>query len=92
MYQRHERDVNSRNADSGKGREVPEREFLDHRIEDGVISITAIDKQNRKQRNRMQESCSYGSVGERGGNEPLYPENYNLRRRKEKVKSHKSKA
>jgi hypothetical protein len=23
----------------------------------------------------MQESCSYGSVGERQGNEPLYPEN-----------------
>jgi len=22
----------------------------------------------------MQEICSYGSVGERGGNEPLYPE------------------
>jgi hypothetical protein len=22
----------------------------------------------------MQESCSYGSVGERGGNDPLYPE------------------
>ena len=22
----------------------------------------------------MQESCSYGSVGVRGGNEPLYPE------------------
>ena len=22
----------------------------------------------------MQESCSHGSVGERGGNEPLYPE------------------
>ena len=29
---------------------------------------------SRKWRNRMQESCSYGSVGERGGNEPLYPE------------------
>ena len=28
------------------------------------------------QRNRMQESCSYGSVGERGGNEPLYPEEH----------------
>jgi hypothetical protein len=26
------------------------------------------------QRNRMRESCSYGSVGERGGNGPLYPE------------------
>jgi len=25
-------------------------------------------------RNRMRESRSYGSVGERGGNEPLYPE------------------
>jgi hypothetical protein len=25
----------------------------------------------------MQESCSYGSVGERGGNEPLYPEMVN---------------
>jgi len=23
----------------------------------------------------MREICSYGSVGERGGNEPLYPEN-----------------
>ena len=23
----------------------------------------------------MRESRSYGSVGERGGNEPLYPEN-----------------
>ena len=22
----------------------------------------------------MRESCSYGSVGVRGGNEPLYPE------------------
>jgi hypothetical protein len=22
----------------------------------------------------MREICSYGSVGERGGNEPLYPE------------------
>jgi hypothetical protein len=22
----------------------------------------------------MQESCSYGTVGERGGNEPLYPD------------------
>ena len=22
----------------------------------------------------MRESCSYGSVGERGGNEPPYPE------------------
>jgi len=31
-------------------------------------------KRSRKWRNRMQESCSYGSVGERGGNEPLYPE------------------
>ena len=28
-----------------------------------------------KQRNRMRENCSSGSVGERGGNEPLYPEN-----------------
>ncbi len=26
-------------------------------------------------RNRMRESRSYGSVGGRGGNEPLYPEN-----------------
>jgi hypothetical protein len=25
-------------------------------------------------RNRMREIRSYGSVGERGGNEPLYPE------------------
>jgi len=25
-------------------------------------------------RNRVQESCSHGCVGERGGNEPLYPE------------------
>ena len=33
-----------------------------------------INERNRKWRNRMQESCSYGSVGERGGNEPLYPE------------------
>ena len=26
----------------------------------------------------MQEICSYGSVGERGGNEPLYPETWDL--------------
>ena len=26
-------------------------------------------------RNRMREICSSGSVGERGGNNPLYPEN-----------------
>jgi len=26
----------------------------------------------------MQESCSYGSVGERGGNKPLYPEIYTV--------------
>ena len=25
-------------------------------------------------RNRMREICSSGSVGERGGNDPLYPE------------------
>jgi len=25
----------------------------------------------------MREICSYGSVGERGGNEPLYPEDMN---------------
>jgi|GEM_PF-6492673 len=31
----------------------------------------------------MREICSYGSVGERGGNEPLYPEtlNHQLQRR-----------
>lgn len=23
----------------------------------------------------MRENCSYGSVGERGGNNPLYPDN-----------------
>ena len=27
----------------------------------------------------MQEICSYGSVGERGGNEPLYPETQDTR-------------
>jgi hypothetical protein len=37
-------------------------------------SITAFHKQNRKWRNRMRKSRSYGSVGERGGNEPLYPD------------------
>ena len=25
----------------------------------------------------MRESCSYGSVGERGGDEPLYPDKKN---------------
>jgi hypothetical protein len=29
-------------------------------------------------RNRMREICSSGSVGERGGNDPLYPETSEL--------------
>ncbi|PSL17640.1 hypothetical protein CLV42_1431, partial [Chitinophaga ginsengisoli] len=33
---------------------------------------------NRRQRNRMREIRSYGSVGERGGNDPLYPEPTNF--------------
>jgi hypothetical protein len=36
--------------------------------------ITAISWRNRNWRNRMRENCSYGSVGERGGNKPLYPD------------------
>ena len=38
--------------------------------------ITAMYKRNRKWRNRMRESRSYGSVGERGGNELLYLEKF----------------
>ena len=34
----------------------------------------------------MREIRSYGSVGERGGNEPLYPETANDECRKSKVK------
>ena len=44
MYQRHGKNVNSRNADSESGEEPPEclREFLDRRIKDGVISISQL--------------------------------------------------
>ena len=35
----------------------------------------------------MRESCSYGSVGERGGNEPPYPE---LELRDEPLKCNKT--
>src|SRR5690606_24701701 len=37
-------------------------------------STTLFFQRNRVKRNRMRESCSYGSVRERGGNEPLYSE------------------
>ncbi|HKI45539.1 MAG TPA: hypothetical protein VKA08_09445, partial [Balneolales bacterium] len=36
--------------------------------------FTAMLKRIHNLRNRMREIRSYGSVGERGGNEPLYPE------------------
>ena len=38
------------------------------------IAERVYQQRNRFKRNRMRESRSYGSVGERGGNEPLYPE------------------
>src|SRR5690606_6398578 len=39
-------------------------------------STTLFFQRNRVKRNRMRESCSYGSVRERGGNEPLYSETF----------------
>ena len=36
------------------------------------IAERVYQQRNRFKRNRMRESRSYGSVGERGGNEPLY--------------------
>ncbi|MEI6900015.1 MAG: hypothetical protein WCL00_09055 [Bacteroidota bacterium] len=39
-------------------------------------------QRNHNLRNRMRESRSSGSVGERGGNDPLYPEIRNLAKNK----------
>jgi hypothetical protein len=47
---------------------------VEMQIAERARKFTNIPWRNRKQRNRMRESCSSGSVGERGGNEPLYPE------------------
>ncbi len=50
------------------------REFLDKRVKDTIVIFQRI----RISRNRMREIRSSGSVGERGGNKPLYPETGNL--------------
>ena len=41
-------------------------------------------ERNHNLRNRMRETRSSGSVGERGGNKPLYPEflNYEVKKRR----------